>query len=554
MKIKSILLLLFFVPVGLLAQVENVNIDDPVYSFLKRMKVKGVIESIHDDVPNMSRQEINDFLDIIRSKQYKLTATERERLEWFTIQFSGKTRGDGVTNLLGGSDFGQNLGDIVSDKIKYLYSYNDSTVSMYAEGVGSLQYGHRMKPDINNAAIYDMGFRVQGTLVDNFGYMLYVVKGLATGNRQFAPIVDPRLNHNFKFVEDLESTPSYDYTDGYLKWSARPKPGMEFLAQIGREKTRFAHGYNGNLVWSGQHADLDFLKFQFKFGPVRYTSYQASTVGRYVADRSQNHTKYLAANKFQLHLEDLFDISIGEVIVYSDRSLDLAYLNPLIFYKFAEMSLQDRDNGTVFFDFQSDFIPNLELQAAFFLDENILSNMGDLNRFSNKTAWQIGAYWYTPVNDLVLIGEYTRIRPFVYTHTNPKNTYTSWNDPVGHPIGPNADQIWLKAEYALNRVTDLYAVYSYTRKGWNLYDPSGKLIYNAGGNLFEPHIEKVDPDHVDFLSGDVYHYTNLEAGVSFEAFRDLRFNIALKSNIAKQIATGKTEETTWIYFKFVVEY
>ncbi|KAA0264939.1 MAG: hypothetical protein EDM75_04395 [Chlorobiota bacterium] len=122
MKIKSILLLLFFVPVGLLAQVENVNIDDPVYSFLKRMKVKGVIESIHDDVPNMSRQEINDFLDIIRSKQYKLTATERERLEWFTIQFSGRTRGDGVTNLLGGSDFGQNLGDIVSDKIKYLYS------------------------------------------------------------------------------------------------------------------------------------------------------------------------------------------------------------------------------------------------------------------------------------------------------------------------------------------------------------------------------------------------------------------------------------------------
>ncbi len=98
------------------------------------------------------------------------------------------------------------------------------------------------------------------------------------------------------------------------------------------------------------------------------------------------------------------------------------------------------------------FIPNLELQASFFLDENILSNMSDLNRFSNKTAWQVGAYWYTPINDLAIVGEYTRIRPFVYTHTNPKNTYTSWNDPIGHPIGPNADQIWLKAEYAFFRL------------------------------------------------------------------------------------------------------
>ena len=554
MLTKRLLPLLILLSVTLSAQVENVNIENPVYPFLKRMKVKGIIESIHDDVPNMSRQEVNDYLDIIRQKQHLLTTTERERLKWFTENFSGKTRGDDVTNLLGGISFGQNLEDIFSDKLKYFYAYNDSTVSMYAEGIGSLQYGHRMKPDINNAAIYDMGFRVQGSITDNFGYMLYVVKGLATGNRDFSVTVDPRLNHNFKFVENLESTPSYDYTDGYLKWSSRPRPGMEFLAQIGREKTRFAPGYNANLVWSGEHADLDFIKFQFKYGPVRYTSYQASTVGRYQAIRSDNYTKYIAANKFQLHLPDAFDVSIGEVIVYSDRAIDLAYLNPLIFYKFGEMSLQDRDNATVFFDLQTDFIPNLELQATFFLDENILSNMGDLDRFSNKTAWQIGAYWYTPVSDLVITGEYTRIRPFVYTHTNPKNTYTSWDDPLGHPIGPNADQIWLKAEYAVNRATNLYAAYSFTRKGWNLYDASGKLIYNAGGNLFEPHIEKVDPDHVQFLSGDLYHYTKIEAGVDFEAFRDLHFTLAIKNNLAKQVSTGNIDETTWVYFKFTVEY
>ncbi|MCA0389293.1 MAG: hypothetical protein LCH52_12460 [Bacteroidetes bacterium] len=552
---KTVLLfifLLFTVPV--FSQIENINIDDGVYAFLKKMKVKGIIESIHDDVPNMSYAEVTGYLEEIKRQEDKLTRTERKKLERYLENVSGITKGENVTNLLGGESFGQNIENIVSQKVKYLYAYADSFVTAYAEGIGSLQYGHRLKPNVNNAAIYDMGFRVQGTVAKNFGYMLYVVKGLATGNREFALEVDPRLAYNFKFVENIEFAPSYDYTDGYLKWSTNPVKGMEMLAQIGREKTRFAFGYGSNLVLSGDHANLDFFKFQFKYGPVRYTSYQASTVGRFQIIRDDNYTKYIAANKFQLHLPNLFDLSIGEAIVYSGRGVDLTYLNPLIFYKFAEMSLQDRDNGTLFFDFQSDFIPNLELQASFFLDENILMQLADLERFSNKTAYQLGAYWYTPVPDLVLIAEYTRIRPYVYTHANPKNTYTSWDSPLGHPIGPNADQILFKADYALNFITNIYASYSYTRKGWNIYDENGNLAYNAGGNLFEPHRPEFDSDHVKFLSGDLYNYNNFEVGVSWEAFRDLTFYLSLKHNSAKQVSTGNTTEVTWINFKFTIEY
>jgi hypothetical protein len=518
------------------------------------MKVKGIIESIHDDVPNMSRSEINGFLEIIKSKQDKLTETEKKKLYRFIENFSGITEGENVTKMWGGESFSENMEDIVSQKVKYLYAYKNEVISMYAEGIGSLQYGHRLKPGTNNAEIYDMGFRVQGSITDNFGYMLFVVKGLATGNRDFSITVDPRLAYNFKFVEDIELAPSYDYTDGYVKWSAKPLENMEILAQLGREKTRFSFGYGSNLVLSGDHANLDFFKFQFKYGPVRYTSLAASTVGRYQVIRDDNYTKYFAANKFQLHIPKLFDLSIGEVIVYSGRGLDLAYMNPLIFYKFAEMSLQDRDNGTIFFDFQSDFIPNVELQGAFFLDENILGNMGDLELFSNKTAYQLGAYWYTPVKDLTLITEYTRIRPYVYTHTNPKNTYTSWDSPVGHAIGPNADQILFKADYALNFLTNIFASYSFTRKGLNIYDASGNLKFNAGGNLFDPHVPARDSDHAIFLDGDVYHYNNFEAGISYEAFRDLFFQLSLKHNSALQVSSGKITDVTWLNFKFTVEY
>ena len=68
---------------------------------------------------------------------------------------------------------------------------------------------------------------------------------------------------------------------------------------------------------------------------------------------------------------------------------------------------------------------NLELQGTFLLDENILSNLGDLEKYTNKTAYQVGAYWYEAfsVPDLSFVIEYTRIRPYVYTHNNPKNIF-----------------------------------------------------------------------------------------------------------------------------------
>ncbi len=138
-------------------------------------------------------------------------------------------------------------------------------------------------------------------------------------------------------------------------------------------------------------------------------------------------------------------VGIGESIVYSGRGLELAYLTPVGFYKFIEHSIQDRDNANLYFDFQSGFIKNLEFQATFLLDENILSNLQDLDKYTNKTAYQLGVFWYQPfsINDLSLILEYTKIRPFVYTHFDSMNVYTAFGKNLGHRIGPNADELYL---------------------------------------------------------------------------------------------------------------
>jgi hypothetical protein len=243
-------------------------------------------------------------------------------------------------------------------------------------------------------------------------------------------------------------------------------------------------------------------------------------------------------------------------MVYSGRGIDLAYMSPVNFYKFIEMSIQDRDNGNLYFDLQTKFLKDIELQGTFFLDENILSNLSDLERYTNKTAYQVGAFWYEPfsVNDLSLIVEYTKIRPFVYTHINIENNYTAFGALLGHRIGPNADELMLRANYNVNEKIRLGLEYRYSRKGNNVYDDNGNLIKNVGGDPALAHDINNIKEHAYFLDGERVNYNFFSGGIRIEPLRgyifDISFNYQSQNNVTKKV----TSDLSYALFKFTLEY
>lgn len=68
-KFSYLVLILFICGKALNAQIENVPIDEPVYNFLKNMSVKGLIGSIRDDNPNLSKDDISDFWERLKVKR-----------------------------------------------------------------------------------------------------------------------------------------------------------------------------------------------------------------------------------------------------------------------------------------------------------------------------------------------------------------------------------------------------------------------------------------------------------------------------------------------------
>lgn len=554
---KQLLLFTLFLTSLLSAQVETILLKNDIYVFLKEMKVKGVIDSFGEEDPVLSKGKIGTLLDSINRNSSRLSEIELTRLRRFIGEFGYDHKNAAKnTEMFGGSQpLIDNVMDVFTDKQKHLYVYyhDSSKTTAYFEAVGNLNYGQLNSPFYNNAAIYDIGFRLRGTIAGSIGYQLEVQKGLATGNKPVALTLDPRLGFNFKFIEDIENVPNYDYTRGYVRYASSPIVDMELSIQIGRDDLRLGYGYGDRLTLGNNLPIMDFIKFDFTYGLVRFTSNHISTVGNFFTNRELSYNKYIANNRITFSLPDLFDIGIGESIIYSGRDLELAYLTPLQFYKFAEMSLQDRDNGQLWLDFQSDFLDNFEIQATFFLDENILSNFGELDKFSNKTAYQIGTYWYQPFGfeNFWLKSEFTRIRPYVYSHDNPKNNFSSWGVPVGHRIGPNAQEFFIELGYHITDRIRAFGEFRFTEKGLNRFDTQGNLLQNVGSDVFIPYRYLVDPEKLDFLSGDYSKQVLTVFSLRYEPVHEHVFFVHF-TNAFYQVP-AQLISTTTSYWNFVYQ-
>jgi Capsule assembly protein Wzi len=557
MKILRLLVIILITFRFVHGQVENVPQQNAVYTFLKEMKVKNIIQYISEDVPNLSRFEVKALLDSIRQSYSILSETEKKLLYKYEIEFSDNLDEKTTSRLFTpGKPFTSTFIETFSNKVKYLFAYQEENVNVYFEGLGHYYHGQQLKPGVNNAEQYDIGFRIRGTVFNHLGYHFSVIKGGASGNKELAEIIQPKIKSSYKWIENAENIGNYEFSEAYLRYHTEIFKGMHLGIQLGREPITLGYGYGSKLVLSSDTPTLDFFQFNFDYGIVHFTSIHASTVGTFSPVMDERYTKYFAFNRLKFSLPNLFEIGIGESIIYSGRGIELAYLTPIGFYKFIEMSIQDRDNGSLYFDIQTNFIPDLELQGTFFLDENILSNLGDLERYTNKTAYQVGAFWYEAfgINDLSWIVEYTRIRPYVYTHINPQNNYTAWGLNLGHRIGPNSDELFTRIAYNWNEWVRISMEYRRQRSGENVYDDQGNLIKNVGGDIFISHVSNPVNTSAPFLDGIRVNKDVIQAGVRIEPFRDLIFDIIYNYSIETNITNDYQAYFNYGLIRFTLEY
>jgi hypothetical protein len=169
------------------------------------------------------------------------------------------------------------------------------------------------------------------------------------------------------------------------------------------------------------------------------------------------------------------------MVIYSKRSIDLAYLNPLSFFKSLEHALHDRDNSLMGLDFTIRPIQGLEFRCTYLLDDIKFSEIGK-NYWSNKSALNLAVLARID-RSLDLGVEYARVEPYTFSHFSEHNAVTNDQQLLSGTLQPNSDETSLLARWWYGSRYPLELNVSYRRHGENVTDANGKIIRNVGGDV-----------------------------------------------------------------------
>jgi hypothetical protein len=514
------------------SQVETVPVGHPVYVFLDRMEVQGLISRYHDAILPLDRREVGLFLSRISEQDSMLSTVEQERLGDFLSEFQYDIHGR-VSDFRSIIPPGDSAGAIAGfapfdDREHFLFLHADSTVTLFVNGLVTLD-GRMISGDAlgeEDAEFFQFGGSLRGSLLGSLGYALRGTNAQFWGSREL--LVRDRHIQQAHTLSVLD-TQNFDFAEGYVRYDA------DIVSiQLGRERMLWGSGLDQKMELSDNVRVFDFIRADASYKSFRYTFLHAWLLGQSsmlqytlpgdttVYTEPVNADKYFAAHRFTLAFPCVLDVGFQEMVIYSNRSPDLAYLNPLTFIESVQRSRGERDNVFWSFDVETHFLDGLELSGTLLFDDLHFDEFFE-PKWYNRYAYQAGIQLSDPLlfPNLTLMAEYTRVEPFVFAHNRSREgSYTSLGAMLGPRIGPNADAWFVRADWYATRRVFISVRGEFTRSGENVYDGAGNLVKNVGGDPLQPH-RPSDPEERIFLDGNRVNSVRVESDLAWEAANQL---------------------------------
>ncbi len=516
-RIILLLYLIFQISLVSYAQVEHVPVTHPVYDFLLHAETIGLLPHFSLSCLPLQRQEVVEALKTIEKHRAQLNDFEINSLNKFLLEFEILPRNNAVV-FYSSTDSNQVLSSrFFSNDEKFIYHYKDSTKCANVTPLGSVET-IIMKNDTGtgNVEYGNLGVRFFGSLDNILGFYLQVSNGtILHGDRLIALHEIHKLQQNVKFA-DLYS--DFDFTESHVRFQL----GW-FYAIIGRETKLLGAGINQRLFISDNAAPFDAISVGAKFSNFEYRFTHGSLISIPVNSPDVGAfadlpSKFLAMHRFAIK-PSWGEIAFWESVIYSNRGIDLGYLNPISFYFSTEHALHDRDNKNLGGDMTLRPFDRFQIKGSYLLDDLIFSKIGT-GYWSNKSAWNIGFIYSFPYA-LDAAVEYSRVEPYTFTHFDSLNAQTNDRLNFGSYLLPNSDEIAMNLYWWWGNRYPVKLKISYQRHGANYLDSAGNLV-NVGGDIFQTRRSN-DPMNVKFLDGKRINTVNLYLEFAWEIIRG--FNI-----------------------------
>lgn len=414
-------------------------------------------------------------------------------------------------------------------------TYNNTRIAVAQGGIGSKIGFH--------GVIYES----QGRFADYFNRFAETLAP-AGGNPGIIPGQGVAKRHR---------SDAYDYPvgTGYFSYT----PSKTFNIQFGHGKTFIGDGYR-SLFTSDAGSSYPFLKLNTTFWKLKYTNTWMSLrdVRKEVAPQGSFKTKYVANHYLSYNVTKRLNLGFFEAVVWESdngRGFDVNYLNPVIFYRAIEFSTGGRGgNALIGLAGKYKFTDYLNIYGQFIIDEFSSSEVfsGD-KHWKNKTGYQIGLKYYDAfgLSGLYLQTEYSRVRPYTYSHNTITLNYGHLNQSLAHPYGANFSEFIVLARYQKGRFFgDAKVVVG--KRGFDFNTDEDSMYY--GGDIYRSEYEDMPwetGNKVGQGNTTDFFYAELEAGYLINPASNLKvYGQVIFRDFKPAVDTEVNfkNNTTWINF------
>jgi hypothetical protein len=350
--------------------------------------------------------------------------------------------------------------------------WNENTVEIQSDDywftlnpILDLQMGKASGKNDKSTFINTRGIQVQGGLGKelNFTTTIYESQGRFADyfNRYSQsikpsggnPAVIPGIGIAKEFKTDAYDMPLAEANLTYT-------PSKMINLQLGYGRNFIGDGYRSLITTDGVSPN-PYFKINTSFWKIKYTNTYTwlKDVRTDVTVDGTYSRKFMANHYLSWNATKRLNIGFFESVVWgnqNNRGFDMSFVNPIVFYRSVEFASSSK-SGNALLGITSKYKCNnkINLYAQFLLDEFALGDVKKQDKsWRNKFAYQFGVKYYNAfgIENLLLQAEYNRVRPYVYSHSDPLTNYASVNQSLGHQWGANFSEFIVIARYHKGRI------------------------------------------------------------------------------------------------------
>ncbi len=462
-----------FVPAAQAQEEGLLQLDGALERFLLRQQAAGHLPEARLSHRPISAYDAHRYLDSLQARRSELGALSQKQLDEFRGERYG-TIAEAVRERLPFYQNGRAFYSVSGESLGL-----DENFGVEVDPLFYFAYGRARQTALDNQESNvpfwqnTRGIRIAGHVTDYIFFDTQVEE-----NQRRIPL--PDFRQAGETAPRLAAATRLDGGGGYDWLRATGVVGFKsrhFEARFGRDRNTWGPGRT-SLVVSDYAPAYTQLQLRTTFWRVQYVNLftemtDLTPLPDRFGDQALPH-KYGAFHRLAVELPGRVELGLFESVIFAPdtsggertrNDLALSYLNPLIFYRAVERDEGSPDNVLLGLDAAWTAFPGLRLYGTFMLDELVVSDIGNQS-WRNKWGFYAGAHLADlPLDGASLRLEYARMRPYFYAHRTGTTSYTHFNDLLGHPAGPNAEDFALFADWQITPRIQGAVNLAYTRRG-----------------------------------------------------------------------------------------